>query len=362
MMRRLSSYVLGAFLRPLAAGTGALVSLVMMADLMERLDKFITGRSAPLLVAEYLLALIPLRLVQILPVAALLAALLSLGGLADRKEFIAAMGGGVHPWRFVRPILWAGAFLGLLCLGLGEYVTPAATRKARRIWTQDVRHDGRQERTRFDNVTAAGHDGVFYSVGRLETKEGWMEDVLVDRTEDGRPRSQIHAARADWLGNRWALRNGVERVFARDGVGLARQKPFILKDLKTREGPMDLVPPEENTDALGYLALKRHIRRLKALGQPTRRMEVDLHMKLALPWANLIVLLLGIPLALQKEGGKVKAVGSALAAAFLYFGLMQVGRALGQKPWCAPWLGAWMANIFFLSVGGWMYSRMRKLS
>jgi lipopolysaccharide export system permease protein len=359
-MRKLSLYVLAAFLRPLAAGAGALVSLVMMADLMERLDKFITGGSTPMLVVEYLLALIPLRLMQILPVAALLAALLSLGGLSDRKEYIAAMGGGVHPWRFVRPILWAGAALALLCLAVGEYVTPAAARKARRIWSEDVRHDTRQ--TRFQNVTAAGDEGIFYSVGEMDTAEGWMEDVVVDRTQEGRPLSQIHAARADWLGNRWALRNGVERTFGPDGLTLAKQKRFILKEMKTHEGPADLVPPQEDTDALGYMPLKRHIRRLKALGQPTRRLEVDLHMKLALPWANLVVLLLGIPLALQKEGGKVKAVGFALAAAFLYFGLMQVGRALGQKPWCAPWVGAWMANLFFLTTGGFMYSRMRRLS
>jgi lipopolysaccharide export system permease protein len=85
-------------------------------------------------------------------------------------------------------------------------------------------------------------------------------------------------------------------------------------------------------------------------------------MKLALPWANLIVLILGIPFAFQKSGGKVKAVGFALGVAFFYFGLMQVGRAVGQKTWCAPWLGAWMTNLVFLGVGGWMFLRMRKLA
>ena len=219
-----------------------------------------------------------------------------------------------------------------------------------------------EERTRFENITAAGHDGVFYSVRMLDTQEGRMEDVLVDRTVAGRPLTQVQADWADWQGNRWTLRNGVERFFASDGVTLVSQKPFILKELRTRESPADLVPAEENTDSLGYVALKDHIRRLKALGQPTRRLEVELYMKTALPWANLVVLLLGIPFALQKEGGKVKAVAFALGTAFLYFGLMQVGRAMGQKPWCAPWVGAWTPNLLFLAAGAWMFSRMRKLS
>lgn len=361
-LRRLTTYFLAAYMKPLVAGAGALVVLVMMADLMERLDKFITGKTEPRLVAEYLLALVPVRLIEILPVAALLAALFSLGSLSHHKEITAAVSGGVHPWRCVRPLVWAGFALSLMCLGLGEYVTPAAARRAQEIWNTDVRHANLDRQTRFHDLTALGHDGMFYSVGMLDVEEGLMENVLLDWSSRGRPLSQIQAERADWQGDRWVFRNGVERFFAADGVSLGSQKAFIFKELRTRMAPQDLSPTEERTDGLGYKQLKRHIRRLKALGIPTRKLEVDLHMKLAIPWANFIVVLLGIPFAFQKEGGKVKAVGFALGVAFFYFGLMQVGRALGQKPWCAPWLGAWMTNIIFLAAGGAMFLRMRKLS
>lgn len=361
-MTRLTRYFLVSYLQPLFAGAGALVVLVMMADLLERLDKFMAGKAGPRLVGEYLLALLPLRLTEILPIAALLAALLSLGNLSHRKEIIAAMSGGVHPWRCVRPLLWTGALLSLFCLGLGEYVTPSAARRARTIWNDDIRHIAAQRRTRFENVTAAGREGLFYFIGVLDADQGTMEDALVDRTRDGRPFSQIQAARAEWSDGRWTFHDGVERFFDRDGVSIARQELFSVRGLSAAESPRDLVPPEEETDSLGYRPLKNHILRLKALGVPTRRLEVEMHMKLALPWANFIVLLLGIPFAFQKTGGKVKAVGFALGVAFIYFGLMQVGRAVGQKTWCAPWLGAWMTNMVFLAAGGWMFLRMRKLA
>ena len=58
-----------------------------------------------------------------------------------------------------------------------------------------------------------------------------------------------------------------------------------------------------------------------------------------------IVLFLAIPFAFQKSGGKVKAIGLALAVAFSYFGLMEVGGALGQKSCFPPLLAAWMANL-----------------
>ncbi len=359
-MRRLTRYFLAAFIGPLFASAGALVILVLMADLMERLDDFITGKVPFKLAAKYLLALIPLRLTEILPVAAMLAALLSLGNLSHRKELVAAMSGGVHPWRLVRPLLWVGIALSLLCLGMGEYVTPAASRTTKKIWTENVRHAPSQRRVKIGNVTAAGAGGLFYSVGLLDTEKGWMEDVVVDRSDGGRPVSQIRSAKAHWKKDRWVFVDGVQRTFKTNGVEIASQRTFSSLELKTRESPMDLAPPEEITESLGYQSLKRHIRRLKNLGVPTRDLEVDLYGKLALPWANLIVLLLGIPFAFQKSDGKVKAVAFALAVSFLYFGLMQVGRALGQKPWCPPWMGAWMADMIFAVVGAWMFVRMRK--
>jgi lipopolysaccharide export system permease protein len=358
----ISKYILKAFVRPLGAAVGALILLVMMADLMERLDKFIAAKTPPALVIEYIFALVPLRLVEILPVAALLAVLFAIGSLSRHKEIIASMAGGVHPWRCARPLVWSGFILSIACGLLGEFVNPAAGRRAKEIWNADIRGLTQTRRTRFDSVTATGEGGVLYSIAALDTEQGWMENAVVDIPRDGRPARQIQAARADWKQGLWVFQNGVTRLYDDDGIGLRRVTPFLELEEPLKESPADIVPREDDTSVLGVKALRRHIRRLKFLGLPTRRLEVERHMKLALPWASLIVMLLGIPLAFEKTGGKVKAVASALGVAFLYFGLMQVGRALGQKPWCPPWAGAWTANIVFLTISARLFQRMRRLA
>ena len=55
------------------------------------------------------------------------------------------------------------------------------------------------------------------------------------------------------------------------------------------------------------------------------------------------------------------SVINGLAVALGYFGLMQVGHALGQKDWCPPFLGAWLANLIFLTVGLRYYWKMKSL-
>ncbi|HRY30236.1 MAG TPA: LptF/LptG family permease [Elusimicrobiota bacterium] len=362
-MNRITKYFLEEFLQPLFVSYGALVILVLVAELMEQMDKFISGKAGVWMVMQYLLSLLPMRSMEVLPVAVLLATLFSLGNLSRRQEITAAMSGGIHPWRCVKLLLATGALLSVLTLALSEWVVPFANRHAKKIWKMDIRHLGSFRQTRFDNLTMAGQGGVFYSIGTLDVEKGILEDLVVEWFENGRPRRQIQAEKAEWRpGEGWVFNNGVERIFSDDAFALATQTPFSEKTVALEASPEDLIPKEPEAEEMNYKQYNRHIRRLRRLGVSTRRQEVELHMKLAFPLTSFIVLLLGIPFGFQKTGGKVKAIGMALAVAFFYFGLMEVGRAVGQKSWCPTILAAWLANLVFLGVGGWLFVRMRKLS
>ena len=361
-MTRISRYFLQAYLKPFLFSFSALALLIMVSEMLERLDKFIAGHAPASVIIQYILSILPTRSIEIFPMAALLAVLFSLGQLSRNQEITACMSGGVHPWKCAQPLLLTGLFMAGFCWALGEYVVPPASRHAKRLWEMDIRHITFNHQTRFTNLTAAGENGIFYSMSLLDTAEGRMENLLVDQLKDGKPWRQTQAKSAQWTGDGWTLRTGVQRAFTDDGLGMADQRPFTEEKMPFREAPSDLTPQDPDPDRMSSRQLREHVRRLKILGIPTRKQEVELHMKWALPWANFIVLLLGIPFAFQKRGGKVKAVGLALGVAFFYFGLMQVGRALGQKPWCPPLVGAWLANLVFLSMGSGLFLRMRKLA
>jgi lipopolysaccharide export system permease protein len=243
---------------------------------------------------------------------------------------------------------------------LGEAVAPWANREAKRLWNEDVRRLTAPRSRKYENVTVAGK-GVFYAIGLLDIDGQILKDVVIDLSEEGRPHTQWQAKDAFWTPQGWKLKDGVERIYSPDGLTIQRQKPFKEKNSRRREKPADLLPQEPDTDEMNRSSLARHIERLQLLGVPTHKLEVELHMKGALPWANLIVILIGVPFAFNKRGGKVKAIGLALAVAFSYFGLMQVGRALGQKPWCPPFVGAWLANLMFLAIGLRSYWKMKSL-
>lgn len=360
-MTRITRYFLIEFIKPALFSIGTLAILIMVSELMEHLDKFIAGKAGVRLVADYLISILPMRFTEILPVALLLATLFALGNLSRRQEITAAMSGGIHPWTCVKPLLICGVFVSLASWAVSEWIVPASNAHAKAIWKMEVRKYAFLRQTRFDQLTVGGRGGVFYAIGTLESDKDRMYNVAVDFFQNGRIAKQVQAKEAFWKDGQWTFSGGMERHYG-PAMDIIEQIPFDQKIVELKEKPSDLIPQEPDADEMSYADYKHHLDRLKNLGVPTRRQQVDLFIKIAFPWANFIVLLLGIPFAFQKTGGKVKAIGLALGVAFLYFGLMQVGRALGQKSWCNPMLGAWLANLVFLIYGGWMFLRMRKLA
>jgi len=89
------------------------------------------------------------------------------------------------------------------------------------------------------------------------------------------------------------------------------------------------------------------------MGEPANRETVDLHMKLAFPLTNLIVIFFFIPVATSntrsKNRGLVFLLG--LVVCFLYLIMVRVVQSLGYSGVIPPVWAAWLPNLFFTLLG-----------
>ncbi|MFC2062197.1 LptF/LptG family permease, partial [Elusimicrobiota bacterium] len=68
------------------------------------------------------------------------------------------------------------------------------------------------------------------------------------------------------------------------------------------------------------------------------------------PFANMIIILFGIPLALWKiMSNRTIAFFLAIIICFFYWGVISMGQALGTGGILPPFLGAWLANMVFFT-------------
>lgn len=118
----------------------------------------------------------------------------------------------------------------------------------------------------------------------------------------------------------------------------------------------------EGADHLAYRTALES-RRLANNGQTLRdtinQYRVEYHKKYAIPFACIIFMLIGAPLAVRFPRG---GVGMVIAASFSIFGIYYMsligGESLGDRGIIDPFWGPWAPNIFFGAIAIWTLSRM----
>ena len=89
-------------------------------------------------------------------------------------------------------------------------------------------------------------------------------------------------------------------------------------------------------------------------------LETQLQAHLAAPWTCLVVTFIAVPFAAPSGRRNLfSGVAGSIALAFSYFVLQRLGFAIGQRDFVAPWLAAWLPNIFFGSLGLALTTRVR---
>jgi len=333
--------------------------IIFVSQLLERLDRFLVEGVNFLHVLGYLASSMPFRWLQVLPVATFMATLFVVGNLSRTREYIAGLASGVAPEKFLGGLFLAGFIISLLALTLNETIIPPLTRYSRAIYREKIRHLGQWRQTTFSNLYVAGAEGRLWNAKEFLLDEGHMKRVIIDTFTAGRLKNQIDALSAQWTEEGWVFKKGVVRNFTSGGLTILDVKKFDELTLPFKENPEDLMTQEPQPEQMNFKGLQKHIKRLSSLGVPVRKLKVELMMKLSFPFSCFVVTLLGIPLALKGKGSWGLGIATALLLTLTYMGFMELGKALAQRL-IPPLLGAWMANIVFLSLGLYLWFKMRR--
>lgn len=109
------------------------------------------------------------------------------------------------------------------------------------------------------------------------------------------------------------------------------------------------------------MELRNYIKNLNRQGEDSSGSVVDFYLRIAFPFMNLMVILLGFPLASKvRTLGFVLGFAIALFSSFVYWGLAQVAKAFGHAGIMPPFFAAFMPDMVFLVVGAGLFYKFRK--
>lgn len=388
-MRVLDRYVGLEFLRSWMQSLGAFVTIYVVVNLFEKIDKFLENKVAFTKIISYYLYLIPYIIKWINPIAVLLAVLFSLGALSKQNEISAMKSCGVSFIRIVVPIAVLAFMISVLVGIWSETVVPWANENADKIKTAEIDKKPARETLRRERVAITGEDGYFYYITNYDNTRKTLNGIDLQKLDkDGKIVFWVTAKTGRWQEDHWVFYDGIKRELKEVEISAATEpdikqkkgeekkpseesgptrtvetlvgEPFDRYTPPVKEKPIDFMQVYKEPEEMSYDELSAYISRLGSRGAPTDKLMVELYLKLAVPFANFIVILIGAPLAIQSQrSGMALGFAVAVLLGFTLWGLLAVFRALGQSGDLSPFMAAWIPDISFGLLGGFMMLRSR---
>jgi lipopolysaccharide export system permease protein len=343
-IRTLDRYVVREFARLFSLAASGAPLLFILGDVMDNLDKHIArGIGAPQVALSYLYQL-PLFVLYSLPIAALIAAVFTVGNMTRHSEVSAAKAGGVSFFRLFATLPVLGLLLTVAGLGLSELV-PVTNRL--REETLGIRSRTRAERSHF---IYRGEDGRAYAIRQLTVGSRLIDGIAMEREGDEPeiPSEHASAALARYEpANGWTLVSGHLRLF----MGPEIERTFEFDSLRIpsfHETPEQLLAVQKDPENMGYAELGRFIEINQRSGGRPLKLIVARAQKIAIPVATLVSILFAMPLATSsRRGGSAYGMGISLAITILYLMLFKVTGAMGASGALPGVAAAWIPNAAF---------------
>ena len=348
-MTLLDKYILKQIAITLLFSLMALCIIFVIVNLLESLDEFLDQNATFMTIIKYYIYFLPEILKLLTPVAMLISTLFSVGRLSSNNEITAMKSGGISLYRIMLPIAFFSVILSFAQLYFNGWIVPAANERKIEIEQKYLNKSSgggqifnlyfRDNPTR--NVVMQYYDAQQKTGNKVAVEEytSQIEPRLTRR---------IEADKIRWDSSKsvWKLVNGIERFYSEAAVDTRRFDSMNYSLNLTHDQIIEL---KRSTDEMNYDELWNYITILKRGGKDVRKQVIEYYGNYAFPFANLIVILFGVPFAsIRKKGGLAIQMGAAMVISFLYLVFTKVGQTIGYSSDINPILAGWMANIIFL--------------
>ena len=326
------------------------MALFTIVEFFDRIGTFLDAGVPISTLLRYFSYKIPLSISRVVGFATLFSTLFTLGTLARTQEITAMRSNGLRVQRIALPILLLSLLICIFAFTWNEGVVPVFTHRAETIYKTEVRKKRQQSLYGTRDIWIRG-EGSFINIDNFDVPTNTLKGITVFfLNRDFSLRGLIEISSAQWNGRGWEKKDATEWIFLPDGKIL---KEAFQKPLPFSETPDDLRLLARDPEEFSYFELEKQISEMRSKGIDTSSYEVDLQIKLAIPFVSPLMVLLAVPFALRKQfGGSIApSFGIAMAIGFGYFILSAFCISLGHSGALPPVVSGWLANAIFALIG-----------
>ena len=345
-MSTVDKYLVKEILKHFGIVLAAAVGIYISVDFFENVDKFLNAGLAVSRIIEFFQLKLPFIIAQITPVGILLAILITFGLMNKNNEIIALKSGGMSIYYFLRPVIILGLLSSLFLFFLSEIIVPISISKANEIWRSEVKKYAVTAIQK--NIWLKGQRSISY-ISYFNPKNQTISGIALNYFDQKfRLVRRIDAAKGIFQQGHWVFYDVMEQVLNKKTgsyeVKINNQQVEELDFL-----PEDLQRVAKKSEEMSFKELYYYIQNVESEGYDATPYRVDFHNKFALPFACLIVCVIGVGITVRKMTKKDLSVSIAygIVVVFLYWVSHGFCLSLGYGGMLPPIIAAWTANFIF---------------
>ena len=315
-------------------------------------------------VGKLLMYSAPYFIVFVIPMAVMMAVLLTFLRMSGDNEVIALKACGVGIPRFIAPVMAFSIMGALLTAFMSIYGVPWGTTSLKELTIQVAMSNldaGLKERSFNDKFK----DVTLY-VNRIDLKKRELIDIFIEDQRTGSKSSTIIAPRGKLFSKpdssifHLRLYNGtLHQVNIKDKTehSISFDTYDVKLDLKEALQNLKEGLKEKDEKELSIPELKSYlIEHEDSKDDQYYQTLLELHRKFSIPTACIVLGFLALPLGIQsKRATRSFGLGLGLVFFLLYYIMMALGSVLGETGDYPPYIGMWLPNVMMGVAGMFFY-------
>jgi lipopolysaccharide export system permease protein len=407
-MKTLDRYILKENFKPFIVSLMVTTFVMLLDKIIDLLNLIIDKHLDFVTVASIFGLSLPFMLALTIPMAVLLASIMSFGRLSTDNELIACKACGINIYSLMKPVVIASIFLSIFMIYFNNEILPDTNHMLKNlmikvnyrrpvtaivpgtftvmknytIYAKERVEDElfdiviyNREKTKFPQTIFAKRGTVYLSNGGNSLTAILHNGQMHERDEKDPDKYQMSRFKkftlnlpdlgykmneegSDYRGDRELSSTAMQKIIDRT------KKNIVATESEVEKIKADIIKlrPDSLTSKTAQRDLKKNYNKLalkldkiKALNGDVRKYAVEIHKKYAIAFACLIFVLVGAPVGMMTKTSGVGMAFSVSSVVFLiYYGALTLGEELADKGIVSPFLAMWISNIIIGIIGAYL--------
>ncbi|MGL4411877.1 MAG: LptF/LptG family permease [Bacteroidales bacterium] len=354
-MKKLDWYVIKKFLGTYVFSILLIISIAVVFDINENLDKFLS-KNAPVkaIALDYYANFVPFFANMFSPLFTFIAVIFFTSKLADNSEVIAMLSCGMSFKRLLRPYIFSAFLIAAVNFYLSSYVIPQGNVKMIEFQNTYMKNKKVEYAT---NIQMQVDTGVIAYMERYDNPSKTAYRFSLEKFEGKQLKSRLTAQSAKYNEDyKWTMREYLIRDF--NGMTEVITKGSSLDTIVHIE-PQDFLISYGDEKQMTTPRLYKYIekQRMRGIGN-IKDFEIEYERRFAMSLASFILTIIGAAVSARKvKGGMGLNIGIGLGLSFGYILFMTVTSSFAVSGQTSPRVAVWIPNIIYAGIAYYLYRK-----